>query len=185
MIDIENTEASIVPGIIGKHCGKITKLAGMLGEDKLKLYITSEEYNKLPLVLIPYLSFGLSVDVSYNHFAADCNNLTTPIKKGDSIIFCFEDKTMMKIVFPTGGLSSSGVRKNFAIISDLELSYLWSNKVEKVKVQNNKNGISLNFEFASQGNDQYENIEQGKRLLQIMAKRLVGAKSLLLTQINA
>lgn len=180
MENIFDTEAGILKRYNSTTVGVITKLSGFLGEEFLKIHpkvITYINGCEISSDCNSFYGFGFMVDRS-NNFIKVCTNVKLfSIHRNDHLFFHFQDKTSLKVNFLTSGFTSGNEKHLLTIISTNELDHFATQIVEYIEII--KNGISVKFSFDACGNTQYNSIENGQRLFQIMAQRVSGARQLL------
>jgi hypothetical protein len=172
--DIENTEAGIIPDDQGKPHGRIIKLSGVMGKEEIMLYPINEHTGDA------YLGIILETTIEYNMMQISTLYHRTQLLEGDDIIFHYEDDRTILHRFQING-HHAGLRKsNTFLISNDELLYIITNRLQGIEIIDNHAGINTCYYFSAFVEDQYNTPEEGKTLFQIMARRIAGAKLLMM-----
>lgn len=180
--NILNTEASIVQTRpMGVHC-KITKLSGMAGEPDLWFYNTEHKLTRAPGPDEIMERMGLQIYASQegcNVFLFNTWHPHAKIAAGDSVTVFFHGGEAWRGVFLTGGIRENNRKRSLIILQNYELDVFTSRYLNYLEILNHRTGRIMQYSFLDYPNMQYKNAEDGERLLQIMAMRIMGAKQLM------
>lgn len=187
MPDILKTEASLVntSSFVREVTpfykeGKITKLSGIIGEERMKLYSDLSVYQPLPVEIRPFLAIGFNVTTHCNALSLACSLTLCPLYFGDTITALFEDETRVKLKVVTKGVRFGDERRVHVPLTDHQLAAFTQQNITSISVYNHKALIPFDFEPTETPNDQYSSITEAKKLLRIMAERIVACKALLI-----
>lgn len=182
MPNINDTEAIIEKGILGKLTCKISLLAGTIGDSFIKLYNTQHPSFNQNFYNCPYLGLAFETTDKYFSICVCSTDKSFPLYKGDSLRVRFEDGKFMNLVFRIGGHQLGREKRNFiAILSDIEILQFMESYLLDIEVLNHKTGERAIYEFSNHPmNYQYSEIVDGKKLLQIMIEKLFDASKRML-----
>ncbi len=103
MNNIENTEAIVEKGILGRLSCKISLLAGNIGDSFVKLYHTNHpDYDK-NILNCPYMGLAFETDKRVFSIWVSSTNKSFPLYKGDTLRIKFEDTKILNLLFSVGG----------------------------------------------------------------------------------
>lgn len=177
MDKIYKTDASITKDILGQDRGTITMLAGAIDNSKIEMYLTLDAFRKFTLNLIPKAKLEFEVTSDINILKVTTDKDISPLKKGDTITFLFEDGCYFKSRFEHGRIPYGREVLNIVQISNLQLWELTQKRVIKIKLNS---ALEMVYDFIDKPNEQYENENEGQLLLQLVCNNLVGIKKILL-----
>jgi hypothetical protein len=172
--DIENTEAGIIPDDQGEPHGRIIKLSGVMGKEEITLYPINEHTGDT------YLGIILQTAVAYNMVQVSTLYHRTALLEGDDIIFHFEDDSTIRWRFKINGYKTGDRKNNTFLITNEQLLYIVANRLQGIEMIDNHNGINSCYYFGAFVHQQYNTPEDGKTLFQIMARRIAGAKIMMM-----
>jgi hypothetical protein len=174
--NIFDTEASIVQEL-SKEVGKITKLAGQIGNGEIKFYLALDEWKIISIDFLPTLSIEFKIDKNSNFIIVNSSNKDiSPLKKGDLFSIYFEDESFIEKKFEVGRVQSGKNVTNIILLNDFELVKLSQSTLSHLETFS---GLKIPYEFTENENKQYSNSSQGKKLFQIICEKIVGLKSIL------
>jgi|GEM_PF-6634778 len=180
--NILDTEASIVQSrAMGVHC-KITKLSGMTGEPDLWFYNADHKLSRHPGPQEVMERMGLQIYVTQEGCNVLLFNTWHPhakIAAGDSVTVFFHGGQAWRGVFLTGGLRENNRKRSLIIVQNYELDAFTRESVSYIEILNHRTGRVMVYSLLNYPNMQYKNAEEGERLLQIMAMRVMGAKEMM------
>lgn len=176
MKKIEDTTGGIIDDVYSGPIARITRLAGIVGDEPIKLYISNPEFKSLPIELRPYLGLNFTISKNNNQVKISSTNPLTILQKKDHLKILFVNGDISMLNCLVGSTALGGVKINFASLSDTQLLYMIDNQLFKIEVFNSRLGIYQSFDFCSIPNIQYTTEDEGKELLQIVIKRLAGLK---------
>ena len=177
MSNIYQTEASLTKDVSGNTIGIITKLAGAVDNSIIKLYLNNPDFRKFEINFIPTLNIELRVYKSYNAFIFEAQKNISPLKKGETIVFYFEDGTYFEKKFTTGRIDNGKFVKNLCSISNIQFLQLIETKLSHIKI---RGGLEITYDFINIKNNQYSNVSEGRELFRIICERLAGIKRLII-----
>jgi hypothetical protein len=181
--NILDTDASIVQSsAMGAHC-KITKLAGMSGEPDLWFYNAEHKLTRNPGPREIMERLGLQIYVSQEGMNIMLFNTWHPhakIAAGDSVTVFFHGGQAWRGVFLTGGLRENNRKRSLIVVQNYELDVFTREYVNYIEILNHRTGRVMHYSLLDYPNAQYKNAQEGEQLLQIMAKRILGAKEMML-----
>ncbi|HEY9260603.1 hypothetical protein [Chitinophaga sp.] len=172
--DIENTEAGIIPDDQGKPHGRIIKLSGVMGKEEIALYPIKE------CIGDTYLGIILESTVEYNMVQISTLYQRTKLLEGDDIIFHFEDENAIRRRFQINGHHTGARKSNTFLISNDQLLYIIHHPLQGIEIIDNHTGINTCYYFGALPTQQYNTPDDGKTLFQIMARRIAGAKLMMM-----
>jgi hypothetical protein len=189
MIDILDTEAMVIKDPYSmKDKAVISKLAGSIGEDCLKVYpLITTTINGTVFSSDHTSYFGFTYLIHRDHNFLDISSTIKefPLRQGDNVFFHFEDASNIKCEFGTSGFKVGKQRHAYAIINNLQLQQFATYLVTQIDVHNNRSGMKVSCDFAhNTPNYQYASLVDGQRLFKIMSERIAGAKMLLIKSIS-
>jgi len=180
--NILDTEASIIQSrAMGQHC-KITKLSGMTGEPDIWFYNSSHKLTRPPGPQEVMERMGLQIYVTQEGCNVLLFNTWHPhakIAAGDSVTVFFHGGQAWRGVFLTGGLRENNRKRSLIIVQNYELDAFTRESVNYIEILNHRTGRVMAYSLLNYPNMQYKNAEEGERLLQIMAMRVMGAKEMM------
>ena len=178
-IEIKNifdTEASIVKEL-SNEVGKITRLAGEIGNGEIKFYLALNDWKKFTIDFLPTLSIEIKIDKNSNFIVVNSSNkVISSLKKGDLFSIYFEDGSFIEKKFEVGRIQSGKNVINIIHLNDLELEILSQNTLSHIETFS---GLKIPYEFTEKENKQYASSTEGKKLFQIICEKIVGLKSIL------
>lgn len=181
---IELTDASIVHDRLGRKMGKITKLSGVIDDEFIKLFVTSAEYESAEINCRPYAVFCIHVQKLANTITFGSTSPLCPLSKGDHVIMHFDDGETIKIDLTIGGLRVGREKRNYALLSDLQLLKLSEAMLIMIEIFSIKSCTRVSFKFSDLDNSLYKHATEGMFLTRILAKRLIAVKYLLCKEIT-
>lgn len=184
MTNIENTEATLIKDYFGRNQCKITKLAGNIGDDTIKLYQKGHKEFEGNLNLCPYVGLSFCADLRSFHIWVASTDKSFPLYKGDNVRFKFVDQTFMQLNFPVGGSQYGREKRNLTTLSGREILQMIEIPIEHVELSNYKTGEISIYKFSKKHNNQYQGEVEGRTLLQIMIHRIAGLKGMLINSPN-
>ena len=104
----------------------------------------------------------------------------TKLLQGDDIIFHFEDDHTIQRRFQINGHSMGDRKSNTFLITTDQLLYIMQNPLQGIEIIDNHTGINTCYYFGAFVDQQYNTPDDGKTLFQIMARRIAGAKLLMM-----
>lgn len=158
MADILNTETSIIKDLYGNPKAKITRLSGGVGVSEIILYFTLEAFRKFPINLIPKLKIEFIVDKRLNMLSFTTSKDISPLKKGETVVFHFEDNTYFQQKFNFGRSQYGNEVKNYLFITDLELWHLTQVRLSHILMNS---ALERTYDFINIPNAQYSNEIEG------------------------
>ncbi len=167
--------------IFQSFVGRITMISGCEGEEWLKLFPVHLQADTAPIEVLPCLGVRLRVRPKFNDIAFQAMSTHIDFKIGDSVKFYFGDKTFFNVTLPHKPFKHktkfSGIfeLQSYSLISDTQLVRMAKTEIEKVVFQSGANRSEYTFP-AFEDNAQYENYEQGCKLLKKMAMQLCFSK---------
>jgi hypothetical protein len=180
--NILDTEASIVHSrAMGQHC-KITKLSGMTGESDIWFYNTEHKLTRHPGPQEVMERMGLQIYVTQEGSNVLLFNTWHPHAKivaGDSVTVYFHGGQAWRGSFLVSGLRENKRKRSLIIVQNYELDTFAQEYVNYIEILNHRDGRVMTYSLLNYPNPQYRNAEDGERLLQIMAKRIMGAKQMM------
>jgi len=180
--NILDTEASIIrTSAMGLIC-KITKLSGMTGEPDLWFYNTAHKLTRQPSPEAVMDRMGLQIFVNQYGNNVLLFNTWHPhakIAAGDSVTAFFHGAQAWRGVFLTGGLRENNRKRSLIIVQNYELDVFATQYLNYIEILNHRTGRVMQYSFLDYPNMQYKNAAEGEELLQVMAKRVMGAKQML------
>jgi hypothetical protein len=180
---ISQTEASIVTDrFSGRPTVEITKLAGMVGKKQIKLYLVGdEELERLPLKFQPSVEIEIYATAQMNYLSiTSCNKIFAPLLIKDKVMFVFKDSSIIELSFTASRLVENKSVTNFLLLPDLQLLYMFQNMIDHILIYNHKGNMYFKYDFFEDGNEQYQNKEEGEMLFQIIVEFIVEGKKALL-----
>lgn len=172
--DIENTEAGIIEDSEGKPHARIIKLSGVMGKEEIALYPINEQTD------VSYLGIILQTTVEYNMVQISTLYHRTQLLAGDEIIFHFENEHTIRYRFQIEGHRMDDRKGNLFMITNEQLLYIIENPLQGIEIIDNHNSINTCYYFGTLANQQYNTRDEGKTLFQIMARRIAGAKLMMM-----
>ena len=174
--NIFDTEASIVQEL-SNEVGKITRLAGQIGNGEIKFYLALNDWKKFTIDFLPTLSIEIKIDKNSNFIVVNSSNkVISSLKKGDLFSIYFEDGSFIEKKFEVGRIQSGKNVINSIHLNDLELEKLSQNTLSHIETFS---GLKVPYEFTEKENKQYASSIEGKKLFQIICEKIVGLKSIL------
>ena len=174
--NIFDTEASIVQEL-SNEVGKITRLAGQIGNGEIKFYLALNDWKKFTIDFLPTLSIEIKIDKNSNFIVVNSSNkVISSLKKGDLFSIYFEDGSFIEKKFEVGRIQSGKNVINIIHLNDLELEKLSQNTLSHIETFS---GLKIPYEFTEKENKQYASSTEGKKLFQIICEKIVGLKSIL------
>lgn len=181
MGNIYKTEASITNDIMGRDRGIITMLSGAIDNSKINMYLTLDDFRKFPLNLIPKAKIEIEVTSDVNILKVTTSKDVSPLKKGETIIFLFDDGCYFNSRFETGRIPFGREVLNFVLLTNLQLWELTRKRLVQIKICS---ALEMVYDFIDKPNEQYENENDGQILLQLACNNLVGIKKVLLNIVD-
>lgn len=170
---IHKTEATIIRNEYNnQYSATITMLGGYVGNHNLPMYLA---HSSVPHYSRFYLSLYLEVHPKYNWLHVFSNFPNCDVRKGDQFTLHFTDGTVIENTFGVGrNKYKGGVFSNIIQLSDRQLLHLAAHRVHSLNYLHSD--VTVEFTDCTF----YKNKEEGSELLQIIAKRLVEAKNIIL-----
>lgn len=179
--NILDTEASIVQEL-SNEVGKITKLAGQIGNGEIKFYLALDDWKKISIDFLPTLSIEFKIDKNSNFIVVNSSNKDiSPLKKGDLFSIYFEDESYIEKKFEVGRIQSGKNVINIILLNDLELGKLSQNTLSHIETFS---GLKIPYEFTENENKQYSNSSEGKKIFQIICEKIMEIKLILIDSNN-
>lgn len=164
---IYNTDSAILKDLHLKEYGAITKLAGGVGDEFVRVHpVVPERYARVGF----YLGIGFNVWYGLNVIKFKTDYPAFNFIKGDSIIIYFQNLDAIKIDLD-GAMAS---------LSDNQLDYLNEHLVSHIEYYSKSLHLTTTCRFSDTYNCQYENAEDGAELLRVTAMRICGVKMILI-----
>ncbi|MBS1688758.1 MAG: hypothetical protein JSS96_08535 [Bacteroidetes bacterium] len=141
------------------------------------LSILKEEllpYKKVPA----YLGIGFISYENANYIQFTSTFKSFPLNKGDEFIFYFEngEKLVFNLIF--NSKKDGYMFRNMSLIKDTEIELIKLSDLKFWKITNNVKTISMIGGFTyHENNNQYGSERTGKKILKLMAKTILTAKS--------
>jgi len=194
-----NAKSSIInegTAEIERYVVKITQLAGVQGDEFIRTFpftLDRRNYTAFntikdelpPIKKRSYLGIGFSAYRYNNYIQFYSTYKSFPLKKDDTITFCFENDVKMEFTFLYNNKSFGFMQNNVFPIKDADLIFLSENKLLHWKMTNKETGLSMVGGFENQeGNKQYASEKTGQGLFRKMAKEIFEAKTLLIKKYN-
>ena len=165
--------------ILGRPCCKISVLAGNIGDSFVKLYQVAHPDYTENIHSCPHLGFSLEADARTFSLWVSSSDKAFPLYKGDSVRLKFEDNRYMQITFSVGGQQIGREKRNIALLSDFEILQLLECPLIEAEVSNYKSGTSSIYNFSTRPTSQYTGGLEGGKLIQVVVKRILGARQML------
>lgn len=172
--NIWDTEAAIVEDEYKDKVGKLIRMSGMTGSEALKLYITIPTgYENWRPRYKPYFSYRFLITREINVLQIECHD-TSPPRKGERILFLFEDNKAVHLQINKADAPSDGdYRKNTLLLSDYDLMLFAAYKLEAVEITDSSIGKVCRYEFIDESNEQYNSAWEGQELSKMIGERIV------------
>lgn len=172
--DPEDTTAGIMKDSIQRWEGRIIRLAGVDGQQEVKLWPTHiDGLNTFPP---PFLGIALKTTIRANVFTVSSDNRTSRLYQGDIIVLNFDDQTRMELPFLLGGFVSGKRKVSVVNLSDLQLMRMVETPLDSVEVICNRDGSVITYTYPNEPTGQYVSPRDGRKLIQVVAQRIAGTK---------
>lgn len=131
-------------------------------------------YKKIPA----YLGIGFTSSENANYIQFTSTFKSFPLNKGDEFVFYFENGEKLVFNLAFDEKRDGYMFRNMHLIKDSEIELIKQADLKFWKITNNKRNISMIGGFTyHENNNQYGSERTGKKLLKLMAKTILQAKS--------